>query len=68
MWFRYERSNSRWCPVVYHQDRPADRKPGEQFPATNSVEVPQSCVDVDGSPNFGRLQAMFPPPEEKKPE
>lgn len=61
-WFRYERDfASRWCPVVFHDGKP---KPSDR--ATAAIEVPADCLASDGSPMFGRLQAIFPPPPEEE--
>lgn len=63
-WFRYERDFScRWCPVViWDDDKPSVPKDGGATPA---VSVPPGCLASDGSPMFGRLQAMFPLPREE---
>lgn len=61
MWFRYERNNGRWSPVVYHQEKPRVPK-GEEDRFTHVVPVPADCLDTNGNPMFGRLQAKFPAP------
>lgn len=63
-WFRYERDFSgRWCPVViWDEEKPI--VPKDQG-ATPAVPVSSDCLSSDGSPMFGRLQAMFPTPREE---
>lgn len=63
-WFRYERTNGRWCPVVIYGDKPRTPK-GEEERFTIAVPVPADCLGTDGAPMFGRLQAVFPAPVEK---
>jgi hypothetical protein len=54
--FTYERDFAlRWIPVVYH-DAPPRVRQGTVWP------VPADCLDEDGSPRFGALQARFAPP------
>lgn len=60
-WFRYERHFGRWCPVVYHDEKPRVPK-GEEDMFTGAVEVPDDCLSTSGEPMFGRLQAKFPAP------
>lgn len=60
-WFRYERNLGRWCPVVYHDGKPDVRK-GDEDRVTGAIEVPADCLNTNGEPMFGRLQAKFPPP------
>lgn len=62
-WFRYERNfASRWCPVVlYNDSRPTIPK-HDADRITAAVAVPADCLASDGSPMFGRLQAIFPAP------
>lgn len=62
-WFRYERDFAqRWCPVVLYDDARPARKPFDDGRVTDMIEVPASCLASDGSPMFGRLQAIYPPP------
>jgi hypothetical protein len=62
-WFRYERQNSRWCPVVYYGDQPKVPN-GEEDRFSASHAVAEGHLASDGSPMFGRLQAAFPAPGE----
>lgn len=62
-WFRYERNNGRWRPVVYHGARPGIPK-GEEDRFSTLWPVPQDCLTEDGSPMFGKLQARFPVPKD----
>jgi hypothetical protein len=64
-YFRYERNHGRWCPVVYHDEKPKVPK-GEEERFTSAVAVPTDCLDSSGDPMFGRLQAIFPAPVEKE--
>jgi hypothetical protein len=50
-WFRYERTNGRYCPVVLYGEKPRVPK-GEEERFTVAVRAPM----------FGRLQAVFPAP------
>ena len=60
-WFRWERTNGRWCPAVYNVEKPRVPK-GEEDRYSTAVPVPADCLDTSGDPMFGRLQAKFPPP------
>lgn len=60
-WFRYERTNGRYCPVVIYGEKPRVPK-GEEDRITVSVPVPDDCLGPDGTPIFGRLKAKFPAP------
>lgn len=66
MFFAYEMNfGGKWCPVVYHGDKPSKKMEGE--PSRSAVhEVPSDCIDEFGNPIFGKLQRMFPPPQEKE--
>ena len=58
MWFCYEKSINGWSPVVYHQI-----KPTESVNRQSILEVPESCLDNNNEPNFGRLTELFPKPK-----
>ena len=60
-WFRWERTNGRWSPVVIYGDKPKARK-GEEDRFTPPNILPAECLSFDGSPIFGTLQRLFPAP------
>lgn len=65
-WFVYEKSMSGiWGPAVIYGDQPK-RLRHEEHMMTNPIEVPLDCLSSDGSPMFGRLQAIYPPPQERE--
>lgn len=65
-WFRYERDFAqRFCPVVIYGDEPRIPR-GEEDRYTKAVAVPVDCLSTDGSPMFGRLQAIYPAPAPKE--
>ena len=56
IWFCYERAmTGNWQPVCYHGE-----KPGKDREVVGLVEVPVGLIEVDGSPNIGRLKKLFP--------
>ncbi len=63
-WFRWERTNGRWNPVVIYGDKPKAPR-GEDERCTTPQIVPVDCLGPDVSPMFGRLQETFPAPVEK---
>jgi hypothetical protein len=62
-WFRYEGSQAgAWVPVVIYGRKPThDQREGYRI--TGAEAVPPEGLAADGSPMFGKLQALFPPPE-----
>lgn len=62
IYFCYERTmTGNWQPVCYHGE-----KPGKGKDVVGLVEVPVGLIEIDGSPNIGRLKKLFPLPGEVK--
>ena len=56
IYFCYERTmTGNWQPVCYHGE-----KPGKGKDVVGLVEVPVGLIEIDGSPNIGRLKKLFP--------
>jgi hypothetical protein len=64
MFFRWERTNGRWGPAVYHGEKPKIPK-GEEDRFTAAVKVPFECVGSFDNPLFGKLAQRFPAPKDE---
>ncbi len=63
MYFVYEKDfSSRWIPAVYYEK--PEKRMEYNIERSPIHEVPEDCI-ISGEPAFGKLQAKFPPPQEK---
>ena len=58
----YEKSLKGWALVVYHDNKPGKSVGGADPERVGPFEVPQEMIDIDGSPNLGRIATAFPAP------
>lgn len=58
----YERSSTGWGLVVYHDSKPTKSVGGADPERHGPYDVPQEMIDIDGSPNLGRIATAFPNP------
>ena len=58
----YEKSLKGWALVVYHDNKPGKSVGGADPERVGPFEVPQDMIDIDGSPNMGRIEKAFPAP------
>ena len=63
MFFCYEKSTAgKWCPVVYHGEKPSKSVNGSVIIRSNVWQVPDECIS-NGEPMFGALQRKYERPE-----
>lgn len=63
VWLRWEKSfDGRWQPVCYHGEKPRQPRPEDAQSCGVAIPVPEDFIEMDGTPNFGRLVKRFPPP------
>lgn len=53
---------NKWILVCYHDSKPPKSANSSDKTRTEYFELTPDLIDIDGSPNFGKLAVAFPRP------